>query len=78
MAIGMCARCYKRKDCRQLQPGTWVIDCDLFKPDPKAMRMIMQSSSATNIASREKSRTAHNEKRRRKETGLYEQGISES
>jgi hypothetical protein len=33
---GMCARCTKRLDCKFRQQGTWVVECEFFKEDPKA------------------------------------------
>ena len=32
----ICARCKRRYDCRFRQPGTWVVDCELFEQDARA------------------------------------------
>jgi len=29
----VCARCKRRHHCRFRQPGTWVVDCELFEED---------------------------------------------
>jgi hypothetical protein len=31
MTVGGCSLCKKAKNCRLRQPGTWVVDCDLFE-----------------------------------------------
>lgn len=35
MRCGICARCTKRRGCRFLQPGTWVLECEMFEGDPQ-------------------------------------------
>jgi hypothetical protein len=35
MAVGLCTQCEKRRNCRFLQPGTWVDECGSFVPRPQ-------------------------------------------
>jgi len=35
VSLGICARCKKQRNCRFRQPGTWVVECEVFEQDPK-------------------------------------------
>jgi len=32
----VCARCKRRHHCRFRQPGTWVVDCELFEENARS------------------------------------------
>ena len=35
MIYGICARCKNRSGCKFRQPGTWVLECDVFEEPPE-------------------------------------------
>ena len=37
MVRGTCALCKMRSGCKFRQPGTWVVRCDVFEEDPRAV-----------------------------------------
>jgi hypothetical protein len=36
MKVGRCERCKRQSDCGYRQPGTWVVDCELFDEGPRS------------------------------------------
>jgi len=37
VTYGICARCKKRNGCKFRQPGTWVVECEVFEPRAEAV-----------------------------------------
>ena len=53
MVRGMCALCKWRGGCKFRQPGTWVVQCDVFEEDPRAVSA--DSQLAPSVEARERS-----------------------
>ena len=39
MVRARCAICKLRKGCKFRQPGTWVVQCEVFEEDPRAVSL---------------------------------------
>jgi hypothetical protein len=53
MVRGMCALCRSRGGCKFRQPGTWVVECDVFEEDPRVVGV--DSQLARSVEAKERS-----------------------